>query len=221
MLSHKEKQYLSDIWTNPKHPASFSGFGKLYDYVKKEGKFKLSLRSINQFLSNTEAYSLQKRVQRKFKRSPVIVETIDTQWDGDLCDVRNIVKYNKNFKYILVLQDVFSRYIFTAHFKNKTASDVIKGLEAIIMGGRKPQLLRTDRGSEFKNRYMAAFLKKRGIHHIFSMNKTKSNFAERAIQNLQNRLSRMFMYKQSYSYLEELPNITRSINDTHFVLWVI
>ena len=89
-------------------------------------------------------------------------------------------------------------------FKNKTASDVIKGLEAIIIGGRKPQLLRTDRGSEFKNRYMGAFLKKHGIHHIFSMNETKSNFAERAIQNLQNRLSRMFMYKQSYSYLEEL-----------------
>ena len=82
------------------------------------------------------------------------------------------------------------------------------------MGDRKPQLLRTDRGSEFKNRYIAAFLKKHGIHHIFSMNETKSNFAERAIQNLQNRLSRVFMYKQSYSFLEELPNITQSINDT-------
>ena len=116
-MSHKEKQYLTDIWTNPKHPASFSGPGKLYDYVKKEGKFKNSLRSINQFLSNTEAYSLQKRVQRKFKRSPVIVETVDTQWDGDRCDVRNIAKYNKNFKYILVLQDVFSRYIFTSPLK--------------------------------------------------------------------------------------------------------
>lgn len=107
MLSHKEKQYLTDIWTNPKHPASFSGPGKLYDYVKKDGKFKISLRSINQFLSKTEAYSLQKRVQRKFKRSPVIVETIATQWDGDLCDVRNIAKYNINFKYILMLKMYF------------------------------------------------------------------------------------------------------------------
>ena len=46
------------------------------------------------------------------------------------------------------------------------------------------------------------------------MNETKSNFAERTIQNLQSRLSRMFMYKQSYSFLEELPNITQSVNDT-------
>ena len=150
----------------------------------------------------------------KFKPSPVIVETIDTQWDGDLCDVRNIAKYNKNCKIHLVLQDVFSRHIFTASLKNKTASDVIKGLESIIMGGRKPQLLRTDRGSEFINRYMAEFLKKHGIHHIFTQNETESNFAERAIQNLQNRLSRMCMYNQSYSYLEELPKITQSIIDT-------
>ena len=80
--------------------------------MKKDGKFKIGLPAINRFLSSLEAYSLQKRVQRKFKRSPVLVEGIDVQWDGDLMDVRNISKYNENYKYILVLQDVFSRFIF-------------------------------------------------------------------------------------------------------------
>ena len=61
---------------------------------------------------------------------------------------------------------------------------------------------------------MAAFLKKRGIHQIFTENETKSNFAERSIQNLQNRLSRMFMYNQSYEYIKQLPDITKAINNT-------
>ena len=182
--------------------------------MKKDGKFKIGLSAINRFLSSLEAYSLQKRVQRKFKQIPVLIEGIDVQWDGDLMDVRNISKYNQNYKYILVLQDVFLRFIFTAPLKNKTASEIINGLKSILKQGRQPQLFRTDKGSEFKNRFLTAFLKERGIHQIFTENETKSNFAEPQIQNLQNRLTRMFMYNQSYQYLKQLPDITKAINNT-------
>ena len=150
MLSSEEKQYLENIWSDPKHAAAFSGPEKLYKFVKKDGQFKIGLSAINRFLSNLEAYSLQKRVQRKFKRSPVLVEGIDAQWDGDLMDVRNISKYNQNYQYILVLQDVFSRFIFTAPLKNKTASEVISGLKSVLKQGRQPELLRTDKGVNSK-----------------------------------------------------------------------
>ena len=108
MLYSNEKQYLQNVWSNPSHPAAFSGPDKLYKFVKKEGKYKIGLPSINKFLSSIDAYSLPKRVQRKFKRSPVLVEGIDSQWDADLMDVRNISKYDQNYQYILVMQDVFS-----------------------------------------------------------------------------------------------------------------
>ena len=68
--------------------------------MKKEGKYKIGLHSINKFLSSIDVYSLQKRVQRKLKSSPVLVEGIDSQWDADLMDVRNISKYNQNYQYI-------------------------------------------------------------------------------------------------------------------------
>ena len=121
---------MQNVWSNPKHPAAFSGPDKMYKFVKKEGKYKIGLPSINKFLSSMDAYSLQKRVQRKFKSSPVLVEGIDSQWDADLMDVRNISKYNQNYQYILVMQDVFSRFIFTALLKNKTASEVIQALKS-------------------------------------------------------------------------------------------
>ncbi|KAJ8305229.1 hypothetical protein KUTeg_017221 [Tegillarca granosa] len=79
---------------------------------------------------------------------------------------------------------------------------------------RKPKLLRTDKGSEFKNRYVRAFLKKEGVHIFYTQNETKSSFAERSIQNLKNRLYRMFTERQSYEYIKELPDIVKSINDT-------
>ena len=157
MLSPEEKQYLENIWSDPKHITAFSGPNKLYQFVKRDGKFKIGLPAIRRFLSSIEAYSLQKRVQRKLKRSPVLVDGIDVQWDADLMDVRNISKYNQNYQYILVSQDVFSRFIFTAAIKNKTASEVIKGFKSILNQGRQPQLLRSDKGKELKNRFYQPF----------------------------------------------------------------
>lgn len=184
VLTDEQRRYLENIWTDVKHAASFAGPYKLYQIVKKEGKQKIGLKGIRDFLSNLEPYSLQKRVQRKFPRRHILTDSIDTIWDGDLQDVRNISKENEGIQYIMVLQDIFSRYVFTAPLKQKTASYVIEALKGIFANGRKPKVFRTDKGSEFKNRWVSSFLKKEGVHQIFKENETKNNFAERSIQNL-------------------------------------
>ena len=110
---------------------------------------------------------------------------------------------------------MFSRYIFTVPIRNKKASVVVTALKSVLeKSSRKPEILRTDKGSEFKNKQMASFLNERGIHQIFTQNETKSNFAERAIQNLRAKMSRMFSQKNSFKYLKELQDITNGINNT-------
>ena len=214
MLTSNEQHYLESLWTDPKHPASYTGPFKLYQFVKKEGKFKIGLRRIKQFLSNQDAYSLQKRVQRKFKRRSVVVSGIDAQWDADLMSVQNISKYNDGIQYILVLQDVFSRFIFTYPLKQKTGLQVVSGLKTVFATGRRPQVLRTDKGSEFSNRWVDAFLKKENVHLILTQNETKSNFAENSIAKMKNRMYRMFTQNNSYKYLNQLQDITKNINET-------
>ncbi|KAJ8300167.1 hypothetical protein KUTeg_021686, partial [Tegillarca granosa] len=60
MLTADEKNYRRRIWTDPKHAGSFTGPGKLYQIVKKEGKYKIVFYSIKQFLADQDSYSLQK-----------------------------------------------------------------------------------------------------------------------------------------------------------------
>ena len=36
------RAYLKEIYYNPEHPASYEGINKIYQFVKKEGKFKIS-----------------------------------------------------------------------------------------------------------------------------------------------------------------------------------
>jgi len=215
MLTPEQQEYLETIWSDPKYSAAFSGPQKLYQWVKKEGKYKIGLATIRQFLADKDAYSLQKRVQRKFKRRRVIVQGIESQWDGDLMDVKNIAKYNDGVKYILVLQDVFSRFIFTEPMKDKTALATKKALKSVFdMNKRKPKILRFDKGSEIRNRIVTNFLIDEGVHLVFTQNETKSNYAERAIQTLKSRMYRMFMEKNSSHYIDSLSDITKGVNDT-------
>mgnify|MGYP001305146195 CR=1 FL=1 len=76
--------YLSKIYHNPKHPASYSGVAKLYGFIKKDGKYKISRKQVRDWLSKQDGYSLRRHVNRKFKRRKVVVRGIDYQWDIDL-----------------------------------------------------------------------------------------------------------------------------------------
>ena len=49
-------------------------------------------------------------VRYRFKRNRVIVGAIDEQWEADLVIMDLLAKYNNNYKYILTMIDVFSKY---------------------------------------------------------------------------------------------------------------
>ncbi|KAJ8309715.1 LOW QUALITY PROTEIN: hypothetical protein KUTeg_011580 [Tegillarca granosa] len=180
MLTSEEEDYLKSIWTDPKHPGAYAGPQKLYLIVKKEGKYKIGFRRIKQFLSDQDAYSLQKRVQRNFKRNRVIVFIHNGIWTF----------------WMLVAQDVFSRYVSVVPMKNKSANETIRALELLLSKGRKPEIIRTDNGGVFQNKRVMSYLKERDIHQIFAQNETKSNYSERAIQNLKKKRRRpIFKFK--------------------------
>ena len=71
-----EFKYLEDIYFDPSHAGSFSGVEKLYQTVKKEGKFKIGRQKIRTFLQNQEEYSLQRDIKGKKKRRGVVLSEV-------------------------------------------------------------------------------------------------------------------------------------------------
>ena len=59
---------------------------------------------------------------------------------------------------------------------------------------RRTRTLRTDNGTEFKNRWVKQFLKKEGIHAYTTKNETKANFAERVIRTLKGMMYCYFLH---------------------------
>lgn len=140
------------------------------------------------------------------------MNTIDSMWDGDLADVSNIASHNDGYKFLLVLIDIFSRFLFIVPLKNKQNQTIIEGLKSVFQKGRKPHTLRTDKGSKFKNRWVKTFLHKQGITVIYTQNETKANYAERVIRTMKNLMYRYFMKERTYRYVNVLQDLVNSYN---------
>ena len=200
--------YLESIYFDPGHSASFGGPQKLFDAVKQDGK-QISLTYIRKWLRNQEAYSLHRPVRRKFPSNRVVVEGIDDQWDADLMDMTSYNKENNGYNYILLVIDIFSKYVWLRPLKTKTGKEVKDAFNTIQ---RRPKLLRTDKGKEFTNFLIEQYFKKEKIHHFVTQNVGKANFAERAIKTIKNHIQRYMTHHQTHKYIEKIPEINKSYN---------
>lgn len=89
-------------------------------------------------------------IRRKFKRRRVFVYNIDDIWSADLKDMQLLSKYNKGYKYLLTVIDVFSKYAYVTPLKTKGSDEIITAFKSLFTNsGRKPKKLWTDMGSEF------------------------------------------------------------------------
>ena len=197
------------MYSNPKLPSSYLEPIKLYQIFKSQGQFKICRHRIYKWLQDQEAYSLTKGARRKYTRSRVIVAGIDSQWDMDLMDMVDLAKQNDGVKYVLASIDVFSRFAHCQPIKNKKGV-VLQALKLILFGTRKPNMIRTYRGQEFRSKDVNAYLKGQNVHHFYALNtETKANYAERLIKTLKHRL---FRYTQRY--IDILQDAVYSYNHT-------
>lgn len=74
---------------------------------------------INKWLNNQDSYAVQKQVRRKYKTPKVQVAGLNDQADMDHMSVENISKYNDGVKYLLIVIDIFSRFLLDRPLMNK------------------------------------------------------------------------------------------------------
>ena len=143
----KWEDYLKSIYYDPAQPASFAGPQKLYRAVQQQGKYKIGIHKIRRFLHNQEAYSLHKPVRRRFQRNHVISAGIDDVWMADLFDMTQYADDNQGYKYVLLVIDTFSKYVWLRPLKRKTGEEVSEAFADIFnTSGRTPAKLMTDKG---------------------------------------------------------------------------
>ena len=109
---------------------------------------------------------MHKPIRRKFVKRRVIItgkntgSSIDNTWTADLVDIQPYSRWNKGYKYLLTVLDVFSKYAWVAPIKDKKGETITNAFSGIInKSKRKPAYLWTDKGTEFYNSNFKDYLK--------------------------------------------------------------
>lgn len=160
---------------------------------------------------------IHKPVRRNYKRRKVILKGISDLFQSDLCVLANYARYNKGYKYILIVIDCFSKFLWTRALKTKSATEVRDAI-LDIFSSEKPKFLpknfQTDQGTEYYNKKLKSVFTKYGINHYSTFTIMKSNFAERVIRTIKNIIFRTFHLNGNYNWIDSISKITMTYNKT-------
>lgn len=208
-MSPRKNTKLARAYYTLSQPGSYGGLQALKRVTKAKDA------DLKTWLSHQDAYTLHRPVRRSFPRRRVVVGGIDSQWQADLIDVQRLKKENDGFAFLLTVIDVLSKFAWIVPLKNKTGSTLVKAFETIFLQGRKPHKLQTDKGTEFLNKTFQKFLKEEGVDFFTTENEDiKASIIERFNRTIRDKLWRYFTKTNTLRYLEALPKVLDSYNNT-------
>ena len=203
---------LKKFYLDPKFPGSYSGAHKFYQEVKNIHP-KVTLKKVNEFLKSQDAYTLHKRTRKPKFRRTLVFKPRDL-WQIDLLDMQKYSKENDEYRYICVIIDCFSRYVWVKPLKNKTGKATVKALALLLMNER-PKLIQADQGTEFFNRDVKRMLEAFGPKLYHTYTDKKAAIVERVQRTLRGRLGRLFTKRGNFKWIDKIDDIVTAYNNTH------
>ena len=109
---------------------------------------------------------------------------------ADLADMQLGGKFNKGFRFLLRVIDIFSKYAWVVPLKNKKGVRIVNAFPKILkQSTRKRNKIWVDKSSDFYNSSFKNWLQDNDIVIYSTHNEEKSVIAERFIRTLKNKIT--------------------------------
>ena len=199
-----------DIAKDPKYDGYQRGLASM---VYKFFDSKVSRSGAKLIPENKQlANELHKPIIRKFEKRKVYSTFKDNIWGADLADMPLLSKYNKGIRFLLCVNDIFSKYAWVVPLKVKKGISFVKAFQSILkQSNKKPNKIWVDKGSEFYNAYFKKWLGDNDIVMYSTYNEEKSVVAERFIRTLKSN----FTSTSKNMYIDKLDDIVDKYNNTY------
>ena len=127
-----------------------------------------------------------------------------------------ISKFNKGFRFLLCVIDIFSKYAWVVPLNDKKGISIVNAFEKILKKpDRSPNKIWTDNGSEFYNNSFKKWLKDNDIEMYSIHNEGKSVVAKRFITTLKNKIYKYMTLISTNVYIDKLDDIVDEYNNTY------
>ena len=203
---------LNRISTELGHP----GVEALWTAAKRR-KLAVKKKQVQEYVRQKSEKQVLGAPQRAAGKS---ISEDDNRWQMDLIDILGVEGGSRYYHFILVVANVFDRYLYARPLLSKNADDVAEKLAEILdqapkEGRRIPQLISSDNGKEFKAE-VAALLQKKNIVQRFKDpgDLNALGLLDRQIGLLKRKLQEMHMKNKKKTWTANLPAAVKALNAT-------
>ena len=154
--------------------------------------------------------------KKNYPTNKIVYNHIDEIWSIDLADMIDYkISNNKRFRYIFVIIDTFSKYLWCIPWKNKKSQTIANEFSNILTTSeRSPLKIESDGGEEWYNSIFQNFNKNENIQHYSRFTDKGPSMAERVIRTLRNLLKKPVLKKRRADWLSDLSTVTKHYNKT-------
>lgn len=200
---------LKDIFYDPKQ--GLVSVKKLQDKANKKG-LNLTREQIEEFYNKQAVNQLMKPIRKPRKFNSYVAN-----YPGHIFQM-DIMVYDRytyhNYKYILVVIDIYSRYLITKPMTNRELKTIIANFKEILKTYGPPYELQCD--NEFNKNEFKKLLEDYDIKYRFSdaNDKNKNSVVERVNGTIALMLQKYRITSKRYDWYNYLDDITENYNTT-------
>ena len=127
-----------------------------------------------------------------------------------------ISRFNKVFRFLLCVVDIFSKYAWVVPFKDKKGVSIVNTFQSILkQSNRKPNKIWADKGSEFYNNSFNKWLQGNDIVMHSTHNEGKPVITERFIRTLKNKIYKYMTSISKNVCIDKLDDIVNEYGNTY------
>lgn len=209
MKKHDEKT-LRNIYYDPQ--TGFISFEKFYKKIKEQN-LDYTKQEVKDFYESQEVNQVMKPIRKQKKFSSYMALYPSNIYQMDII-VYDRYEYNK-YKYILVVIDIYSRYLQARPMTNRKLETIIKNYISIIKTMKPPDNIQTD--NEFNKADFIDILDKTNTKFRFSHPDeiNKNPIVERVNGTIANYLQKVRISTKRYDWNNYLYDIVDNYNNTY------
>lgn len=219
----KREALLRSLYYNPAAPGSYSSASRLLKAAQKKAKqtkkrgLKLDKAKVQTFLAGEDTYTLHRPVRRKYERRRVVVSGALSQFQSDLVDMSAWEEENDGYRWLLMTIDCFSKMGWAIPVKRKDAKQMVPAFQKLLEEKTPPpDKLQTDKGTEFTNKAVQAYLKKKKVTWFASEDDyIKAGVVERLNRTIQGKMWKYFHHRKNHRWVDVIDRLMTSYNRTY------
>ena len=138
-------------------------------------------------------------------------------WGADVADMQLISKFDKGFRFVLCVTDIFSKYAWVVPLKYKKGVSIVTAFQKNWKESNqhKPNKIWVDKGSEFYNSFFKKWLQDNDIEMYLIYNEGKPVVVERFIRTLKTKIYKYMTSISKKMYIDKLDDIVNEYNNTY------